>query len=130
VSSKFYLSDSGKKITLTDEMIALRDNLAVGLGYVKRNPCSLRGPKDVGTDRGLFDCWERVALDWDFNGHKASGHHCVADDEKHGLGMHWPEDVMKAAKAIDKGKPPKKTKEKSQRERVDELLRARKPVTP
>ena len=125
--SKFYLTESGKKIELTDEMIALRDRLAVGLGFVKREPCSLHDPGDPESG-GRFACWEKVALTYEHRGRMVSPYHAVASDSKWGL--QWPEDVMKAAKAIDKGKPPKKTKEKTEKDRALDAFAARRPVTP
>jgi len=100
-------SPQGKMFLLTDEMIALRDRLAEGLGYVLRKPCSMSG------NPGDFECWETKALTYCLKGKgkMISPLHCVRTSESGRSGLHclWPEDVTRAAWAIDKGKPRKET---------------------
>src|SRR6185295_12009663 len=57
---------------LTRAMIERRDKLALGLGYVIRNPCSFNAPGvEVPADR-RFDCIESAAFDAEHDGHRAA----------------------------------------------------------
>jgi hypothetical protein len=92
-------------VHLTDEMIALRDGIAKGLGYVLRR-CSLGGD---------FECWETEALTYEFQGRMASPFHCVRASQTKIKGepvalYGWPGDAEKAAHAIDKSKPKKEAR--------------------
>jgi hypothetical protein len=90
-----------KIVQADDTIIALRDRLAAGLDYVKR-PCSLGPNARTGEHR---ECWERPALDCEHRGRKVSSFHCVTELlHPKGSVLHWPEDVEKAAWAIDGGK--------------------------
>lgn len=100
-------SPRGKKFLLTDEMIALRDGLARGLGYVLRERCSFRDESHPGPH---FLCWESEKMECPHEGRLAANYHCVyvspamPGSEHQGDHYGWPEDAETAAWAIDKGK--------------------------
>jgi hypothetical protein len=102
---------------LTSAMIALRHQLATALGYVVRNPCSLGGANPITR----FDCYESAELRT-IGGVTAANHHHVHDTTHQFAALAalspsskvkpmpdgvkvlvWPEDVEKAAWAIDGG---------------------------
>lgn len=112
---RYGASPTGKFFLLTDEMIQLRNGLADGLGFTLREPCSLTTASGQGAH---FRCWEKKALTYPYAGGMASPYHCVAETDLRqypalkldGVELSWPEDVVKAAWALDKGKAPKPEK--------------------
>lgn len=111
------LTDSGKKIPLTDEMIELRNGIARGLGHTL-GPCSfVKVPRKDGTPhKPPCQCWEQGT--WMIDGIEVGARHTVAVSRGEGFlrldGYDiygWPDEVMKAAKTIDReGKPERKRK--------------------
>lgn len=106
---KIFLTDSGKKIQMTQEMVDLRDNLSKGLGYALV-PCTIGRihPRADGTPSR--PCWERGTHVMD--GVEIANEHIVPVMKGERMNMpgadiyHWPDDAIKAAKAIDRnGKP-------------------------
>lgn len=96
-----YSHTTGKRIQIDDAMIDLRNRLLPAFGYVLRR-CTL-GPSSKGLHRM---CVERDDMTSEFKGNPCSTFHARYDDNE----MHWPDEVMKAAHAIDKSKPAKATK--------------------
>lgn len=97
---------TGKRIPMDEEMRELRKRLLPAFGYVIRL-CTI-GPC-FGKPLGPRMCIEREAIDCEMNGVMCSGHHAVFDESEGGE-WHWPEEVQKAAHAIDKSKPKKPAK--------------------
>lgn len=95
---------------MTQAMFDRRNAIAKALGYVLPEKCTLC---NIHGDNGRrHDCWERPDEYTFKDGSKASSfHHMFSDDlSRHGspsgtLAYYWPEDVEKAAYAIDKRKP-------------------------
>lgn len=98
-----------KYAPLTQAMAERRNAIAKALGYVLPEKCTLRN--GLGDNGRRFDCWERVEqCDW--RGTTASVFHSIFthDLSRYGapsgaVGYHWPEDVEKAAYAIDRRRP-------------------------
>lgn len=96
------LSPTDKEFPMSPDMIERRLEIAKALGYVVRNPCSFNAP---GVElRVRFDCLESSEMKHTHDGHPCAGYHAVCE-RKAGEVMIFPDDVVKAAWSIDKGKP-------------------------
>lgn len=97
---------NGKDVPMDEEMCELRKKLLAAFGYVIR-PCSI-GPT-FGKPVGPRLCIEREAMTSELNGVKHSSYHAVFEDWEGGF-WNFPDEVQKAAHAIDKSKPKRAAK--------------------
>lgn len=96
------VSPTDKDFPMSPDMIERRFAIARGLGFIVRNPCSFNAPGSEPSVR--FDCLESAEMKHTHKGHPCAGYHGVCEN-KPGEIMMFPDDVVKAAWAIDKGKP-------------------------
>jgi len=97
---------NGRDVPMNEEMLELRKRLLPAFGYTIRL-CTI-GPT-FGKPLGPRMCIEREALSSELNGVKYSSYHAVCGDNEDGF-WNFPDEVQKAAHAVDKSKPAPKKK--------------------